>query len=245
MLLEDFYNTIPNASNLSSSMLIPYFALYCSEESEYFTSAQILKCFNELNLKPYSNIPKFLKDKSSGKNSKFLRNKSGYKIIRTYQQELLSSLIDNEIIRYTNNLFDITLLDIPNVPFYFKKIVEQMCACYDQKLYTACFAMIRKLIETLIIECFERYSIEEDIKDKNGEFFYLNILIDKYIVSKKWNASRNINKSFKQIKKYGDLSVHNRRLFATKTDIDNMKDEMRQSVQEIILTIDYPNWQRC
>lgn len=142
-------------------------------------------------------------------------------------------------------MFDITLLDIPNVPFYFKKIVEQMCACYDQKLYTACFAMIRKLIETLIIECFERYSIEEDIKDKNGEFFYLNILIDKYIVSKKWNASRNINNSFKQIKKYGDLSVHNRRFFATKTDIDNMKDEMRQSVQEIILTIDYPNWQRC
>ena len=103
---------------------------------------------------------------------------------------------------------------------------------------------MRKLVETLIIECFERYGIDLEIKDPNGVFFYLSDLIPKYLASSKWNASRNISTSLTSVKKYGDLSAHNRRFLAKKGDIDSFKFELRQALQEIILTIDYQNWNK-
>lgn len=35
--------------------------------------------------------------------------------------------------------------------------------------------------------------------------------------------------------------MHNRRFFAKKSDIDEIKEDMRISIQEIALTIDYSN----
>ena len=91
-----------------------------------------------------------------------------------------------------------------------------------------------------MIECFERYGVDSEIKDQNDGFFYLSDLIPRYLNSPKWNASRNIRKSLTSVKKYGDLSAHNRRYLAKKNDIDSFKTELRQAVQEIILTADYP-----
>ena len=78
---------------------------------------------------------------------------------------------------------------------------------------------------------------------QNSNFYHLSVLIEKYESSLNWNASVNLEKSFKNIKKYGDLSVHNRRFFAKKSDIDNLKSDMRIAIQEIILAIDYSNLQ--
>ena len=103
---------------------------------------------------------------------------------------------------------------------------------------------MRKLIETLIIECFERHGIDNQIKDSNDIFYYLSDLIVKFISSKNWNVSRNLKSNIEKIKKYGDLSAHNRRFLAKKKDIDDMKIELRQVLQEIVLTIDYVNWKR-
>lgn len=78
--------------------------------------------------------------------------------------------------------------------------------------------MMRKLIETLIIELFEFEGISEKIKNKDGYFLYLSDLIDKLQSEKKWNLSRNTQQSLPNIKKYGDLSAHNRR-FSSKKNI--------------------------
>lgn len=44
--------------------------------------------------------------------------------------------------------------------------------------------------------------------------------------------------------KYGDLSGPNRRFFAHKSDFEKFKFELRQTVQEIVLIIDYPHWDK-
>ena len=103
---------------------------------------------------------------------------------------------------------------------------------------------MRKLIETLNIETFERFGVDNLIKDANGDFFFLSNLILKYENSGKWNVSRNLHKNIEKVKKYGDLSAHNRRFQAKKSDIDDFKFELRQVIQEMVLTIDYPNCNR-
>jgi hypothetical protein len=60
---------------------------------------------------------------------------------------------------------------------YIKKIAEQASRCYQYELYDASFILIRKLIESLIIETFERHGIESKIKDSDGHYFFLSQLI--------------------------------------------------------------------
>ena len=94
--------------------------------------------------------------------------------------------------------------------------------------------MSRKLLETLIIECFEKHQITENIKNGDGNFLYLNDLITKFINQDKWSISRNTKDSLPRVKKFADLSAHNRRFNAKKGDIDQIKDDLRIIIEELI-----------
>lgn len=239
-----FALNIPNLNSCSSSELIPKFAYFIQivSENNSFTASEIASCFNELSLKPYSNIPSYLSAKSKGKNPSFLKKNSGYILTRQEIEQLATELSMPVDIPVTNVLIDLTLLD--DTPYYIKCNAKQMAQCFECGLYDATLVLMRKLIETLIIEIFERFGIDNEIKDNSGTFFYLSDLIPAYIASTKWNVSRNLDKNIIKVKKYGDLSAHNRRFLAKKSDIDDFKFELRQVIQEIVLAIDYPNWDR-
>lgn len=236
--LDLFYERIPE-ENRKPSELIPYFAYYCSENKLNITPTVITDCFKELALQPYSNISSYLSSKSKGRTSLFLKEECGYKLTRTTKERIAKNL--NEIIHIPTSEDLLPLSILVNTQYYLISIAKQMCKCYDAGLYDASLVMMRKLLETLIIECFERYGIEDEIK-KDGHFLYLSDLIPAFINSKKWTASRNLISNMPKIKKYGDSSAHNRRFIAKKIDFNEFKFELRQVVEEIVLTIDYPNW---
>lgn len=75
----------------------------------------------------------------------------------------------------TDELLPLILLE--DCPYYIKDNAKQMVQCYESGLYDAALVMMRKLIETLIIECFEKHNIEDLIQDKNDHFLYLSDLI--------------------------------------------------------------------
>lgn len=242
--LSVFSLKIANINTRPASELIPCFAYYIQEIEGYgtFTSLHIAQCFSELSIKPYSNIPSFLSGKTKGKSPMFLKNKDGYMLSKQAREQLVKELSIPVDIPTSDTLLDLSLVDI--TPYYIKGTAKQMAQCYECCLYDATLVLMRKLIETLIIECFERFGIDCVIKGDNGDFLYLSELIPKYLASSKWNASRNLDKNIKEVKKYGDLSAHNRRFQAKKSDIDSFKFELRQTIQEIVLTIDYPSWDR-
>lgn len=241
--LELFTLRIPDFENQSASQLIDYFAFFlqqiCAQTT--FSAAQIRECFEHLSLRPYSNIPSYL-NKNSGKNGKFIKQKDGYILDRSTREKLASSVEEIILPPASINLIDLSIFD--HAPYYIKSTAKEMVHCYDSGLYNATLVLMRKLAETLIIECFERYGIDDEIKDHTGVFLYLSDLIPHYLNSTKWNASRNINKSLATVKQYGDLSAHNRRYLAKKSDIDSFKADLRQALQEIVLTIDYLNWKK-
>ena len=58
---------------------------------------------------------------------------------------------------------------------YLERVVFQINGCYEKGWFDGCAVMMRRLLETLIIECFEAYGISHKIKDsKTGDFFYLS-----------------------------------------------------------------------
>lgn len=241
--LELFILRIPDFKGKTSAQLIDYFAYFLLHEQKVKTlsAAQIRQCFNELSMQPYSNISSYL-SRNSMKNGKYIKQKSGYTLSRSTQEELAVTVEGVIIPPASNDLIDLSIFD--QAPYYIKATATEMVHCYDAGFYNATLVLMRKLIETLIIECFERYGFDNDIKDPKGAFFYLSDLIPHYLNSTKWNASRNINKSLLSVKRFGDLSAHNRRYLAKKSDIDGIKVDLRQALQEIVLTIDYLNWKK-
>ena len=241
--VDEFIRYVPEFDTLTASEMIPYFLYFCNQDnSQVVTPQMIRECFDALSLAPYSNISAYLSRKSSGKNAIFLKKKTGYTMSRAQRDTIERSLNISIELKPTNNLVDLSLLN--GTPYYIKKTSEQMNCCYDNGLYDACLVMMRKLFETLIIECYERFSCASEIMDSNGNFYYLSDLIPKYIHSDHWSVSRNFEKYIKNVKKFGDLSAHNRRFLAGKLDIDGFKFDMRQCLQEIILTIDYQSWNK-
>jgi hypothetical protein len=118
---------------------------------------------------------------------------------------------------------------------YIERVVFQINGSYEQGWYDACAVMMRRLIETLIIECFEANHIAEKIKDhKTDDFYYLSDLITKTLQESSWNLGRNSKKALPNLKTVGDQSAHSRRYNAHREDIDKLIPDFRTVCQELI-----------
>lgn len=123
---------------------------------------------------------------------------------------------------------------VSKCPEHIKEIIPQINGCYRNGWYDACAVLMRRLLETLIIECFESRGIDTKIKNGKGDFDVLAVLIQKTTKESSWNLGRNTKRSFPRIKQIGDLSAHNRRFIALKEDIDVLLTDFRIVFQELV-----------
>ncbi len=219
-----------------------YFLIQKREDAGIRPSA-VKKCFDDLNLPPYSNISLYLKKqtkKSKNKPAKYFSRNDRYYLTPTLIESVSNILGKAKKANPTNNLYPLEIFD--DTRTYIKQVASQGSVCYDYGQYDACNVMLRRLLETLIIETFERKGRESEIKGKDGNFFYLKDLIDTLVNDAKISISRNSKQGFRQLKNLGDLSAHNRRFLAKKSDVDNNKDSLRIVIEELLHIIDYRNW---
>jgi hypothetical protein len=244
--LKNFIEKIENFNEISSSSQIDFFAyfLLIKQKNDGFSSKDISECFDELHLLPYSNIPSYLSSKTSGKNKKFIKKKTKlFYLERKFKQQLdkmigIKTLPSN----INSEFFPIELFE--KTRGYLNTIANQVLASYNNAIYDGCSVLTRKLIEILIIECFERHKKDDLIKNSDGNFHYLSDLITELLKESEWNISRNAKRSLSEIKNIGDKSAHNRRYIARKNDLDGIKDNVRTVVEELIHLIDYENWNK-
>lgn len=117
---------------------------------------------------------------------------------------------------------------------YIEKISNQINGCYEYGWFDACAVMIRRLLETLIIEVFEQYKIETKIK-KNGDYLFLGDLINYALSETSWTLGRNARNALPKLKDIGDKSAHSRRFNAIRHDIDDIKYDLRTVLQELLV----------
>ena len=117
---------------------------------------------------------------------------------------------------------------------YIERVANQANGAYDKGWYDACAVMVRRLLETLIIEAFERYGIAAKIKNADGNFFYLRDLIDRCLREPSWNLSRNCKQAMPKLKDVGDRSAHSRRYKAHLGDLNPLLLDIRLVVQELV-----------
>jgi hypothetical protein len=117
---------------------------------------------------------------------------------------------------------------------YIEKIANQINGCYEKGWFDACAVMIRRLLETLIIEAFESKKLENNIK-KDGDYIYLRDMIDVLLQEPTFNLGRNSKRALPKLKDIGDKSAHSRRFIALRQDIDEIKSDLRVVIQEFLI----------
>lgn len=68
---------------------------------------------------------------------------------------------------------------------YIENIANQANGAYENGWYDASAVMLRRLVETLIIEAFEHHQIDSKIKNADGDFFFLRDLVARTLAETK------------------------------------------------------------
>ena len=117
---------------------------------------------------------------------------------------------------------------------YLEKIVFQINGCYEQGWFDGCAVMMRRLLEVLIIECFEKNNIASKIKDGAGNYFLLGELVNATLNEPAWNLGRETKRALPILKDSGNRSAHGRRYTAHREDIDKLNPDFRIACQELL-----------
>jgi hypothetical protein len=132
-----------------------------------------------------------------------------------------------------NELFPLTIISRTGRG-YLLTITKQMNGCMREGWYDACAVMMRRLVELVIIEAYERHSIEDRIKDQYGNYFQLSALIDAALAEAKFRLSRNAKTALPKLRNIGHRSAHGRHFTAQRSDIEKVEDGVRVVVEEFL-----------
>jgi hypothetical protein len=121
-----------------------------------------------------------------------------------------------------------------NTRGYVEKVCVQLNGCFQFGFYDAASAMIRRLIETLIIECYEHLGRESEIKESDGNYMMLKGLVSRANDTGGLTLGRDAKKALEQVKELGDRSAHNRRYNAVPADLQKVQSGVRVAVDEMI-----------
>ena len=117
---------------------------------------------------------------------------------------------------------------------YIERVAEQLNGCFQFGFYDAGSVLVRRLIETLIIEAYETQKRETELKDSAGNYFMLGGLIGAGNGTPGIGLGRDARKALVDVKELGDRSAHNRRYNAVKADLEKVQSGVRVAVDELI-----------
>jgi hypothetical protein len=117
---------------------------------------------------------------------------------------------------------------------YLVNVGIQMNGCFNSGWGDAAAVMMRRLVETVIIEAFESHSLDAKIKNSHGEFYQLTDLVNMALNEASWNLSRNTKKALPKLKDIGHLSAHSRRYNVHSTELEALAPDTRVVLQEFL-----------
>jgi len=120
---------------------------------------------------------------------------------------------------------------------YIEKLATQANGCYQKGWYDACAVIVRRLVEMLIIDCFEQRNIASEIKDANGDYYGLAELIGHFLrESSTWHIPRPVKKylpKLTDLKEIGDTAAHGRHL-VTRKQIEDLAKATAYAFQGLV-----------
>lgn len=117
---------------------------------------------------------------------------------------------------------------------WLRTIIEQINGTYEDGFYDACAPLCRRLVENLLIKAFESNGGKDTIRDKNGEYLSLAMIIEEAKRGQFFKLQRNTPAALAAIKAVGDKGAHDRFSNVRKTEIDAFKNQFSDTVRELL-----------
>ncbi len=120
---------------------------------------------------------------------------------------------------------------------YIDAVCKQINGCFAAAFYDAASVMLRRLLETLVIESYEAVTREAEIKDGSGNYFMLADLAERACGEKGHRGlhlGRDSKKTLKEAREVGNWAAHARRYTAVPVDLTKIQSGVRLLVQELV-----------
>ncbi|MEC1451552.1 DUF4145 domain-containing protein [Bacillus haynesii] len=203
-----------------------------SDGTTHFSLDNILNLLKDLG-HPISNKSRLKNYLAKSKDFKKIGN-SEYIISPAAKQKLKSEyghlFEDSETIISSNEVLDENLfLDKRG---FLDKLIKQINSCYSNNCYDACAVLMRRVFEISLILAFENRCIQDQIKDRNGDYLMLEKIVSNAVNNKKLNISRS-KKEYESIRNLGNFAAHKIYFNTRKIDIDDIKQTYRVCLEEL------------
>ncbi len=117
---------------------------------------------------------------------------------------------------------------------YIEKIAFQVNGCFQYGFYDGASVLLRRLIETLLIECYEHEKAQSRIVDSNGNYLMLSGIITDAVDKRGLSLGRETKNIMRELKAIGDRAAHNRRYNTVRADLEKIRLGVRLLVDELI-----------
>lgn len=122
-----------------------------------------------------------------------------------------------------------------NTRGYIESVCAQINAAYQFDIYDGAAVLLRRTVETLIIEAYEALSRKAEIQTPDGNYMMLRDLAVRARSSTGLGLGRNAKDALDHIKEAGDQAAHNRRYLTRKADLDRIQSGARTLVEELLV----------
>ena len=123
-----------------------------------------------------------------------------------------------------------------NTRGYIEEVCRELNGSFHHAYYNSAAVLLRRLLETLIIEAYEHLGREDEIKS-SGNYLMLSELTERACGEgghKGLNLGRDSKKALKDARNVGNWSAHARRFLAHAGDLTKLQAGMRILVQELV-----------
>lgn len=120
------------------------------------------------------------------------------------------------------------------MPDYITRLVPQANGCWERAWFEGCALVLRRLVETLIMELYFQRGWIVEIKHADGNFFKLQDLVDKVCGDGRIGLSKYPKKGLQEIKRFGDIAAHDHRVKVRKTDLEPQRTNLRLACERLV-----------
>lgn len=232
MELESLVHDIQDFEQWNHVKKIKFFTwfLHSLKQMERVNAVDVKRCYDTLHLPP-TNINKLLSDLTKKQPKEAIKDSRGYYLVKgvrdTFESKYGQKAVEHT--PKTEQVLPVALVKATRRN-YLEKIILQANGCYERGWYDGCAVMMRRFIETMIIEVYEAHGKASEIKDSSGHFIMLRDLLTKFLNDTTWNLQRETQRLLPEVKALGDSSAHARRFIAIKEDVDKLLQNGRYRV---------------
>lgn len=168
----------------------------------------------------------------------YVSNSSINSLIRFAKSALLKIRESNrDVIPVVGELFPLEIVD--GSKGWVKNVARQVNGCYEKGWYDASAVMLRRLLEQLIIDCFDVYGALDQVMNDENEIFFLNDLVDKFLEESKrpnglWHIGRSAKPVIRKLKDVGDRAAHGRYVKTQSQSLARHQVDLEIVIQELV-----------